>query len=270
MPPNQRKTACTQCHDAKQRCDLSTKDPKRCQRCENIGALCSFPQKARSTPKMNESILCPICGENEDQVKSTSRCLERQDVEWIACDSCDEWYHTTCLPMSFNNSQPCIRLQFQGFDFGEDSFICSTCVENLEASTVEIRTVFDQIRSLVSKHRSETTNSVAQTQSLLNYNDSPPLLRTKQSASEILTGQGCHHIHCQPTNQQQAVNKHGFSLSPLGDRSRQRNIEASNPDHLFLGESNFVPVMDDRFSGFQDSVVHNLVRIVQVGNNDSS
>jgi len=279
MPPSQRKTACTQCHHAKQRCNLISEDPKRCLRCEKIGTLCSFPQKSRSTPKMKELILCPICRRNEDPVRSTSRCLE-QDIDWIACDSCDEWYHTTCLSLSSNQSQPCIRLQVQGFNFGEeDNFICSTCLGNVEAtnylgdisrSTVEIRTLFDHIRNLASKHKPETTNSFTQTQSLCDRNDSPPLPHTQPSASETLTGQGYHLIHSQPKNQQRAVNKHSFSSSLYGDRFRQRSIEFLNPDHMFLGETEFVPVMDDRFRGFQENMVHNLVRIIQVGDDYSS
>ena len=275
MPPSQWKTACNQCYLAKQRCTLSTKDPKRCQMCEKVGNQCSF----QSTPKMEEMILCPICGENDDQVKSTSKCLE-QDVDWIACDSCYEWHHITCLSLGMNKSGPYIRLQFHGFDFSEeDNFICSKCLGNLEAteylgnisrSRVDICTAFCHIRNLVSKHKWETTNSFAQTQSPCDRIDFPPLPCTKPSTSETLTGQGCHPIHCQPTNQQRAVNKHSFSSSLNEDRSHQRNIEFSNSDHSFPGESEFLPVMDDRFRGFQDNLVHNLVRIIQVGDNDLS
>ena len=47
-------------------------------------------RKAKGPTKLVVIYLCPMCKKGDD--KST-----KEEVDWVACDTCNTWYHLNCI-----------------------------------------------------------------------------------------------------------------------------------------------------------------------------
>ena len=225
------------------------------------------------------SELCSLCGNEDDEIESASS-GRHQDVSWISCDSCDLWYHVNCLSLSNNNLQPPniphILLQILGSEPGEKSTLfCSPCLGSMEG-----RNRFgDMILSQVQTH---TGSNIIHDLPIIHTHDGIPHRRFLQLphgrtstghnlSDDSLEDQRCQPLQHQPQDQihhEQVGNEQQLYLCLERETPYVQNVgilDRTNPGYLCHGVSDFVPARNDRFSGFQDSIVHNLVRLLQVG-----